>query len=297
MGLPVLTDAERELLQLLKAREGKRFTPDELIDGTKFTPKVAEAIISSLESRGLVEVRTTLPQRAPESNESLEDNLNAIQEILERVAKLSEKKSTTKEIVFERVRDRLNEQLSSAVANFEFSVDKTHDRLDQIAKGIQELRDKIDETALLVDVGEISEREGNVKKREYHDQIQKLENQQSDIFNTGWRSAKSKRNEERSDKSVEGVKAELEELEVRKQVGEFDGKERDFKEKKARILGEITTITKGEFSANEMAKKLSQMGKTLASANMLNKESFNRLSRACERLTEMSSLESGSHRK
>jgi dGTP triphosphohydrolase len=293
-----LTEAEREVLHLLGKKERERFSITELVVGTKLATEVAETIISSLADRGLIDVKVT-ENTLPPGQSSLEESLNQVNELLERLNRLSDRKDSTKIVIFERVRTRINEELSKATANLEFAVDKTHGELDQITSRIAELRDKIDETALLVDIGEISQKQAHDAAIECRDQISKLEAQRKRIFETSWRKSgiTDSSSGKRSEKKIEKLKAALEELEARKLVGEYEAREDEFKSKREKILTEMEAISEQIADVSERVREVSRIGKSLLSAHILHEETFNRLTRACERILEMSPSENASNGK
>ena len=284
-----LTDAESEILRQLERMGGRRFSVMELTNGTDVSPEMAETIMSSLESRGLIEVRTVSESRKEEES-TPEGNLRNVQALLTRLSLLSEKKDSTKDTVFERVKARLNDDASKAVATFEFSVDRTHENLTQIANGIQELRDKVDEAALLIEIGEISQQEGDAKKEECCAEIQRLEARRKSVIEAGWQSTSSQIGKSHG-KKFEKLKSALEELEARKLVGEFDRREREYEIKRGKILVELGAESGRDITLIQVARDVEQSGKTLARTNMLLEETFNRLARACERVVEMGTSE------
>jgi len=280
-----LTDVEHEILRQLQKMEGRRFSATELTDGIGISPQMAETIMSSLESKGLIELRT-LSQNLVEEG-TLDENIRNVQALLTRLSLLSEKKESTKESVFERVKSRLNEETSKAVATLEFSVDRTHESLMQIANGIQELRDKIDEASLLVEIGEISHQDGNSKIEECRLEIKRLEEQRKSIIEAEWQPTSSQGGRTYGKKS-ERLKSALEELEARKLVGEFDGKDKEYEVRRNEILEELGSESEQRLTLVHATRTVEQSAKLLARSNMLLEETFNRVARACGRVVEMS---------
>jgi hypothetical protein len=71
-------------------------------------------------------------------------------------------------------------------------------------------------------------------------------------------------------------------------VGEYDGREDESKSKRERILAEMENISEKIADVSEKVREVSRTGKSLHSAHILQDEIFDRLTRACERILEMS---------
>lgn len=295
-----LTENEQHVLHLLERWDGQRFSLKQLTEGSDVTAKMAERALLSLEKRGLIDIKVkgaddeTVPP-------SLESTLLKVRELLDRLSRLAARRESTKATVFERVRERLNDELSKAIANLEFAADRTHERLLHLTKEIEELKDRIDEATVSHEIGEISRGEADKKVQESRREIARLEAQRKDVFETGLEAHEidvSRRQWlENESRRLKGL---LEELEVRKQVGEFDGRDREFNAEKERISADLASLSGKQAQEGilvDQARNAAQTAKVLVDDKVLVEEIFNRLSRACERIGEMSSSAMSNHGK
>lgn len=286
-----LTENEEQVLHLLERWDGQRFSLKQLTEGSDVTAEMAERALLSLEKRGLIDIKVKGAD-AETVQPSLESTLLKVRELLDRLSRLAARRKSTKATVFERVRERLNDELSKAIANLEFAADRTHERLIHLTKEIEELKNLIDEATLSHEIGEISRGEADKKVQESRREIARLEAQRKDVFETGleahdidvsrrqWLENESRR-----------LKGLLEELEVRKQVGEFDGRDREFNAEKERISADLASLSGKQAQEGilvDQARNAAQTAKVLVDDKVLVEEIFNRLSRACERIGEMS---------
>jgi len=286
-----LTENEQHVLHLLERWDGQRFSLKQLTEGSDVTAEMAERALLSLKKRGLIDIKVkgaddeTVPP-------SLESTLLKVRELLDRLSRLAARRESTKATVFERVRERLNDELSKAIANLEFAADRTHERLLHLTKEIEELKDRIDEATVSHEIGEISRGEADKKVQESRREIARLEAQRKDVFETGLEAHEidvSRRQWlENESRRLKGL---LEELEVRKQVGEFDGRDREFNAEKERISADLASLSGKQAQEGilvDQARNAAQTAKVLVDDKVLVEEIFNRLSRACERIGEMS---------
>jgi chromosome segregation ATPase len=295
-----LGETEQQVLHLLEKWNGQRFSLRQLTEGSNVTPEMAERTLLSLKKRGLIDMKET--EVSDESKQpSLENALFEIRELLERLSKLAARRESIKATVFERVRERLNEELSKAIANLEFAADRTHDRLLHLTKEIEEFKERIDEATVSHDIGEISREEADKRIQEFGSEITRLEAQRKEVLETRLEAhetgASKKRLSESKSRSLRDL---LEELEIRKQVGEFEGREEAFKAEKNRILADLASLS-GEHVPGSVlvvqVRSVVETAKALVDDKALVEEIHSRLNRACERINEMSSLAVSSHGK
>ena len=293
-----LTKNEEQVLRLLERWDGQRFSLEQLMEGSDVDPEMAERALLSLKKRGLIDIKIIGADGEP-TQPSLQSTLLEIRELLDRLSRLAARRESTKATVYERVRERLNEELSKAIANLEFAADRTHDRLLHLTKEIEELMDRIDEANVSHDIGEISREEAEKRVQESRSEIAALEAQRREVFEIGLEAREIDVSRKQSLEN-ESLKALLEELEVRKQVGEFDGREREYNAEKERILADLTSPSGKQAQESilvEHARNAAQTAKVLVDDKVLIEEIFNRLSRACERISEMSSSAMSNHGK
>jgi len=286
-----LTDQETQVLLSLQRWQGQRFSIQQLTEGTGLVAEVAERALLSLEKRGLVKIRV-IEEGVETGGESLENRLVTVEGLLGRLSKLASKKETTRTAVYDRVKERLNDDLSKAVANLEFAVDRTHEHLDRLTKEIGELRDRIDELALMVEIGETSAEDADRKIQECRQEIARLEAQRKGVFQTRSKARESDVSmRESREKESQRLKSVLEELEVRRQVGEFDGKEEEFAVMRDKIVASLASLAEQRGQENLLvgwARDVAQVGSVLVDADVFLPETYNRLSRACERIHQLS---------
>jgi hypothetical protein len=293
-------EKEQQVLRLLERWDGQRFSLEQLTRGSDVTAEMAERALLSLEKRGLIDIKV-VGADGETTQPSLESTLLKVRELLDRLSRLAARRESTKATVFERVRERLNEELSKAIANLEFAADRTHDRLLHLTMEIEELRNRIDEATVSHDIGEISRGEADKKVQESRREIARLEAQRKDVFETGLEAHEidvSRRQWlENESRRLKGL---LEELEVRKCVGEFDGRDREFNAEKERISADLASLSGKQAQEGilvDQARNAAQTAKVLVDDKVLVEEIFNRLSRACERISEMSSSAMSNHGK
>jgi len=223
----------------------------------------------------------------------LENTLFEVRELLDRLTRLAARRESTKATVFERVRERLNEELSKAIANLEFASDRTHDRLLRLTKEIEELKDRIDEATVSHDIGEISREEEDKRIEEFRSRIADLEAQRKQVFAARFEGPEADvSKKQRLGNESQRLRGLLEELDVRRQVGEFEGRDREFNAEKDRILLDLASLSGKQAQEDVLvaqARNAAQTGKALVGEKMLMDEIFNRLNRACERIGEMGS--------
>jgi uncharacterized coiled-coil protein SlyX len=295
-----LTENEEQVLHLLERWDGQRFSLKQLTEGSDVTAKMAERALLSLEKHGLIDIKVKGAD-GETVQPSLESTLLKVRELLDRLSRLAARRESTKATVFERVRERLNDELSKAIANLEFAADRTHERLLHLTKEIEELKDRIDEATVSHDIGEISREETDKRVQESRSEIARLEAQRREVFETGLEAHEidiSRRQWlENESRRLKGL---LEELEVRKQVGEFDGRDREFNAEKERILADLASLSGKQAQEGilvDQARNATQTAKVLVDDKVLIEEIFNRLSRACERISEMTSSAMSNHGK
>jgi uncharacterized coiled-coil protein SlyX len=218
---------------------------------------------------------------------SLESSLLAVEELLTRLSKLAATKGSTKITVYERVKERLNEELSKGIANLEFAVDRTHEKLSQMTSGIEDLKERIEEAALMVEIGEISQEDADTKIHGYQDEIARMEAQRKEVFNLGSKALELDVSTRESES--QRLNNTLEELEVRRRVGELT--EEEFAAKRDQIITEFASVSHQQVQGYTLvgrAREAVNMGRKLVDAQAFLDQTFNRLTRACERIGEMS---------
>jgi predicted nucleic acid-binding Zn-ribbon protein len=287
-----LTKEEGEVLRLLAKWKAQRFSLERLTRGSDLSIETVEKVLSSLEKRGLIEMKTTHGDTEI-GKLSLEKNLATIQELLHRLSRLLERKQSTRTVVYDRVRTRLNDDLSRVVANLEFAVDRTREQLAQLTRELDEFKDRIDEAVLSADIGEISREDADLKIAEYREEIARLEVQRRKLLEKESGAKESDlAKQQRREKDVQWLRNLLDELEVRKRVGEFEGREDEFVTKRDQILSSLESLSGPQIQAGglvEWTEELTRIGKVLADAEVFHRETLNRLTRARERVLEMSS--------
>ncbi len=287
----VLLDANEErVLRFVHRLNERRVSIEQLTEGTGLSIEIAERALSSLNRRGLVEVKKR--KRADKAKEpSFDVILSELSEKLNRLSKLAAKKESTKATIYDRVRERLNDEASKIIANLEFAVDRTHDAIAQLTKEIEEIRDQLDEVALMVEIGELSEEEGDKKAKECREKAVQLELGKRGVIEEralAKPNASSRKWREDEELRLRGL---LEELDVRKEVGEFDGRPEEYGAKRDKILADLAILTGGERQIDAVVRRgqeLVDIGRNLASGNVFAEAAFNRLSRALEKIIEMS---------
>jgi chromosome segregation ATPase len=286
-----LTDDEIQVLRSLQRMEGQRFSIQQLTDAAGLVVQVAERALFSLEKHGLIKIRVIEKEGNETGSRSLENALLKVEELIARLSKLASKKESTKITVYDRVKERLNEDLSRAVANLEFAVDRTHEQLGRLTKEIAEHRDQIDELALMVEIGETSAEEADRKIQECRDEIARLETRRKEVFQTASKARGSGvLMRELGEKESQALRGMLEELEVRQQVGEFDGKEEEFRVMRDQIVTSLASLAEQgqENVLLAWSRNVAQLGRVLVDADVFSEDTSNRLSRASERIHEMS---------
>jgi len=296
-----LTDDEWEVLRLLRRWEGQQFSLEQLIESTNLDIDTAEKVLLALKKRDFIEVSMMDSETSEAGKPSLETSLLNVQRLLDRLWRLAARKDSTKTTVFDRVRERLNEELSVAIANLEFAADRTHDRLTQLARKIEESKDRIDEANVSFDIGEIPRAEADKRIGEYRAEIAKLEAQRKEVSEAGLEVREpdvSRR--QRLENESRRLRSLLEELDVRKQVGEFHSRDRDYSAERERILADIASLSEQQVHNGVLVGRghdTVRTAKTLVDGQVLLEEIFVRLSRACERIGEMNSFASSDHGK
>ena len=287
-----LGEIEQQVLHLLEKWDGQRFSLEKLTEGSDVTPEMAERTLLSLKKRGLIDVNE-IEGGIERGQPSLENTLFEVRELLDRLTRLAARRESTKATVFERVRERLNEELSKAIANLEFASDRTHDRLLRLTKEIEELKDRIDEATVSHDIGEISREEEDKRIEEFRSRIADLEAQRKQVFAARFEGPEADvSKKQRLGNESQRLRGLLEELDVRRQVGEFEGRDREFNAEKDRILLDLASLSGKQAQEDVLvaqARNAAQTGKALVGEKMLMDEIFNRLNRACERIGEMGS--------
>jgi hypothetical protein len=278
-----LTDTEQQVLRRLQKLEGQRFSIEQLTEGSGLVVEDAERALFSLEKHGLVKIRVTDKEGTEPGKASLESSLLAVEELLIRLSKLAATKGSTKITVYERVKERLNEELSKGIANLEFAVDRTHERLSQMTSGIEDLKERIEEAALMVEIGEISQENADRKIHGYQDEIARMEAQRKEVFNLGSKAVELDASTRESES--QRLNNVLKELEVRRQVGELT--EEEFAAKRDQIITEFAPVSQRHYTLVGRAREAVRMGRTLVDAQVFLEQTFNRLTRACERIGEM----------
>ena len=295
-----LAETEQRVLRLLQGWDGKRFSLKQLTEGSDVAPETAEKALISLKKRGLIEIKIT--ETGDEAGKpTLDSTLLNVRELLDRLSRLTARRESTKTTVFERVRERLNEELSKAIANLEFAADRTHDRLLHLTNQIEGFKDQIDEATVSHDIGEISREEAERRIQEFRSEITRLEAQRKEVFEIGLEARESDVSRKQwSEDEPRRLRALLEELEVRKQVGEFDGRDGDFNAEKERILTDLATLSGKQTQESVLvvqARNAVQAAKVLVDDKVLMEEIYSRLCRACGRISEMSSSAISNHGK
>jgi DNA-binding IscR family transcriptional regulator len=295
-----LGEIEHQVLHLLEKWDGQRFSLEQLTEGSDVTPEMAERTLLSLKKSGLIDMKET-EVGGERGQPSLENTLFEVQELLDRLSKLAARRESTKATVFERVRERLNEELSKAIANLEFAADRTHDRLLHLTKEIEEFKERIDEATVSHDIGEISREEADKRIREFRSEITKLEAQRKGVLEARLEAretdASKKRSSENESRRLRDL---LEELDIRKQVGEFEGRDGAFNAEKNRILADLASLSGEQVPGSVLvgqASNVVETAKALVDDKMLLEEIDSRLKRACERISEMSSPAISNHGK
>lgn len=287
-----LTDDEQRVLRRLQSLHGQRFSIEELAKRTDLIVERAEKALFSLENHGLVNIRVTEKKSVQTEHPSLENSLLAVEKLLSRLSKLASKKGSTKNTVYDRVKERLNDELSKAIANLEFAADRTYEQLQRLGKEIEGLKDQIDEAALMVEIGEISAEEAERKTQEWREEIEALETQRGGILEAGSKAHEADvKTLEWREKESQRLTRLLEELEVRRQVGEFAGREGEFNAKRDQIVASLASLSEESTQENllvEWAHSLAQVGRVLVDADVFLEETSDRLARACERIRDMS---------
>jgi hypothetical protein len=290
-----LTDKELQVLRLLQTLEGQRFHIEQLTEGTELVPDQAEKALLSLQKHGLVKISVTERKMSEPEKLSLENSLLTVEEMLRRFSRLAAKKESTKATVFDRVTEKLNEELSKAVAGLEFAVDRTVDQLSQLTNEIGELKDRIDEVALLVEIEGMSAEDADMETQRCRNELARLEAQKRGILEPESRAQEPNApTRKQREKEAHRLNVLIEELEVRKRVGEFNGKEGEFNAKRDELLASLTTLS-GQHAQGDLlvgrARDVNRAGRNLADSKLLLEQTFNRLARACDRITEMNSTE------
>jgi hypothetical protein len=293
-------EKEQQVLRLLERWDGQRFSLEQLTRGSDVTAEMAERALLSLEKRGLIDIKV-VGADSETTQPSLESTLLKVRELLDRLSRLTARRESTKTTVFERVRERLNEELSKAIANLEFAADRTHDRLLHLTNEIEGFKDQIDEATVSHDIGEISREEAERRIQEFRSEITRLEAQRKEVFEIGLEARESDVSRKQwSEDEPRRLRALLEELEVRKQVGEFDGRDGDFNAEKERILTDLATLSGKQTQESVLvvqARNAVQAAKVLVDDKVLMEEIYSRLCRACGRISEMSSSAISNHGK
>jgi len=293
-------EKEQQVLRLLERWDGQRFSLEQLTRGSDVTAEMAERALLSLEKRGLIDIKV-VGADSETTQPSLESTLLKVRELLDRLSRLTARRESTKTTVFERVRERLNEELSKAIANLEFAADRTHDRLLHLTNQIEGFKDQIDEATVSHDIGEISREEAERRIQEFRSEITRLEAQRKEVFEIGLEARESDVSRKQwSEDEPRRLRALLEELEVRKQVGEFDGRDGDFNAEKERILTDLATLSGKQTQESVLvvqARNAVQAAKVLVDDKVLMEEIYSRLCRACGRISEMSSSAISNHGK
>ena len=270
-----LGEIEQQVLHLLEKWDGQRFSLEQLTEGSDVTPEMAERTLLSLKKSGLIDMKET-EVGGERGQPSLENTLFEVRELLDRLSKLAARRESTKATVFERVRERLNEELSKAIANLEFAADRTHDRLLHLTKEIEEFKDRIDEATVSHDIGEISREEADKRIQEFRSRIAELEAQRKEVFAAGFEGPEvDVSRKQRLGNESQRLRGLLEELEVRRQVGEFDGRDGEFNAEKDRILLDLASLS-GKQAQDDVlvvqARNAAQTGKALVDDKMFMEE-------------------------
>jgi hypothetical protein len=287
-----LTENEERVLRFLGKWNVQRFSLEELGEGVGVAPEIAEKTLLSLKERGLIDTKLAVTDNEA-GKQSLEATLSNVRELLDRLLKLAARRESTKATVFDRVRERLNEELSKAIASLEFAADRTHDILLRLATEIEEFRDRIDETTVSHDIGEISGEEAEKRVEEFRIRIVGLEAQRKEVFKARFEGLGiDVSSEQRLKDESQRLGGLLEELDVRREVGEFDGRDGEFNAERNRILLGLASLSGKQTQEDVLvaqARNAAQTGKALVDDKTLTEEIFSRLNRACERIVEMSS--------
>jgi DNA-binding IscR family transcriptional regulator len=287
-----LAETEQQVLRLLERWDGQRFSLKQLTEGSDVAPETAEKTLVLLKKEGLIEIKIT--ETGDEAGKpTLDSTLLNVRELLDRLSRLTARRESTKATVFERVRERLNEELSKAIANLEFAADRTHDRLLHLTNEIEEFKDRIDEATVSLDIGEISREEEERRIHEFRSEITRLEAQRKEVIKIGLETRETDVSRKQwSEDEARRLRALLEELEVRKQVGEFDSRDGDFNAEKERILTDLATLSGKQTQESALvvqARNAVQAAKVLVDDKVLMEEIYGRLYRACGRISEMRS--------
>lgn len=287
-----ITDDEKFVLGFLQRVDGQQCSLEEISYGVSLVLERVKNALSSLEKLGLIEIEISDEEVLRTDKSSLEGDLLVAQELLSRLSRLVSRKESTKPAVYNRVKERVNEELSRGIANLEFAVDKTLDRLTQIVTQIGKARDEIEEANVSADIGEISRDEADRRIGELWKENARLEVQRKDVLMVRKPKEFDALKQQRYEDESHRLKEELEELEVRKQVREFDGREEEYAVKRDQILAKLSELKEKESQDTLVATlvdKVCATGQTLVEAEVLSKELLARLARVRERLSEMSS--------
>jgi hypothetical protein len=139
----------------------------------------------------------------------------------------------------------------------------------------------------MVEIGEISQEDADAKIHGYQGEIARMEAQRKEVFNLGSKALELDVSTRESES--QRLNNNLEELEVRRQVGELT--EKEFAAKRDQIIAEFASVSQQQVEGYTLvgrAREAVDTGRKLVDAQVFLEQTFNRLTRACERIGEMS---------
>jgi DNA-binding IscR family transcriptional regulator len=256
-----LTQEEEETLIILRKRNSGIISIEEIGKLTGLSKNVVVSVLDSLEKKGLIRYAKIAGETSQQSSELsilLLKALESILNVLNQLEILERKKTTTRNSIFLRLKDELNQKLNDQLSLFKATKKRIDEEINALNAKIDQLSEKIEEVGLRLELNEIKSEDAEKLTENLRAELKTVKEIRDAFISTvfGEKGDELKQIRKIREERLRELKTELEICNAKYLIGEIS--EKEFEDRKV-ILTEKIKKLESTTDTNEIQNMIRQV--------------------------------------